>query len=52
MHAEVNQSELNYDVGRSGVDRFDPGGGLGEPDSVRGDPYLGPLVSEAIRFGF
>lgn len=51
IHEEVDRSEPNYDVERSGVIRLAPGGGLGEPDAARGDPYLGPWVSEAIRFG-
>lgn len=49
---EADQSELNYDVKRSGVDRLAPGGGLGELGAVQSDPYLDPWVSEAIRFGF
>ena len=51
IRGEVDQSELNSDVERSGVDHFDPGCGLCEPNSLRGDPYLEPWVSEVIRFG-
>ena len=51
MHSEVDQGELSNDSERSGVDRFGSGHGLGEPEAIRGDPYLGPWASEAIRFG-
>jgi hypothetical protein len=48
---EVDQSELNYDLERSGVDRFGSDRGLGEPDAFRGDSYIGLWASEAIQFG-
>ena len=51
IHEEADHRELNYEVERSGVDRFDPGRGLGEPCELRGKPHLGPWGSEAIRFG-
>lgn len=49
MHEEADRSELNYGVERSGVIRLVPVGGLGEPGAVRGEPYLDPWASEAIR---
>jgi hypothetical protein len=50
MDVNVNQNELNNYMERSDVDRFCPGLGLGEPDPVHDDAYLGPWASEAIRF--
>ena len=43
---------LNYDVERSGVDHFDHGSALGEPDVVQCDPILRPMGSDVIRFEF
>jgi hypothetical protein len=45
MHGEANQSDPNYHVERSGIDHSDHGSGLGDPDAVRGDPYVDPWVS-------
>jgi len=49
MQLEVDRGEPSHGVERSGVEQFDHGSGLGEPDAEPGDPCSGPWASEAIR---